>query len=114
MLVCKWKFVHPAPPSYLDCLRLGIDVPKGGPIIHGLVGVSIQQNGLYALLPLADRLDAGSAAAAAREMARLDARGTTAADSLAWERDGSLAGLNELLRRAFETIRAHDDGRLRS
>ena len=28
---------HDAIRSYLDCLRLGVDVPRGGTLIHGLV-----------------------------------------------------------------------------
>jgi hypothetical protein len=73
--------------SYLDCLHLGVEVPRGGPLIHGLTGLSIQSIGLSPLLKVVDRLDGPTAAAAAREMLRLEAQATSAADSVAAEKE---------------------------
>jgi hypothetical protein len=84
--------------SYLDCLHLGVDVPRGGSLIHGLVGIAIQQIGLKAIQEVVDRLDAPSAAAAAREMARLDARATPLADTLTDEKEGMTASLLQTFR----------------
>jgi hypothetical protein len=77
--------------SYLDCLRLGIDVPRGGPLIHGLVGIAIQSIGLRPMQELADRLDGPSAIAAARELRRLDAQAPSYADTLADEKESMTA-----------------------
>src|SRR5436190_1611091 len=52
--------------SYLDCLHLGTDVPRGGVLIHGLVGLAVQALGLRAMEGAVDRLDGPTAAAAAR------------------------------------------------
>jgi hypothetical protein len=84
--------------SYLDCLRLGIDVPRGGPLIHGLVGIAVQSIALRPLQGLADRLGGPTAAAAAREMARLDAQAPSLADTLSNEKEGMTASLLQMLR----------------
>jgi hypothetical protein len=85
--------------SYLDCLRLGVDVPRGGGLLHGIEGLQIQKMGLQALLGLVDRLDGRTAAAAAREMSRLDAQAPTAAEVLSTEKEWYTAGLLEKLER---------------
>jgi hypothetical protein len=85
-----------AAQSYLDCLRLGIDVPRGGSLIHGLVGLAIQEIGRRSLNGVADRLDGPTAAAAAREMARLDQRATPLAETLTNEKEGMTASLLQL------------------
>jgi hypothetical protein len=77
--------------SYLDCLRLGVDVPRGGPLIHGLVGMAIQSIGLRPMQDLAERLDAPSAMAAAGEMRRLDAQAPSYADTIANEKESMTA-----------------------
>jgi hypothetical protein len=84
--------------SYLNCLHLGVDAPRGGSLIHGLVGIAIQQIGLKALQEVADRLDAPAAAAAAREMARLDAHTPSLAESLTNEKEGMTASLMQIFR----------------
>lgn len=84
--------------SYLDCLRLGVDVPRGGMVIHGLVGIAIQSIGLKALQNVTDRLDGPTAAAAARAMVRLDARAPTAADTLTWEKEFGTISILQVLR----------------
>jgi hypothetical protein len=84
--------------SYLDCLRLGTDVPRGGAMMHGLVGIAIQCMGLRPLQESADQLDGPTAAAAAREMARLDARVPSVAETLANEKEATTVDLLEMFR----------------
>ncbi|MFN3648921.1 MAG: hypothetical protein ACK47B_04995 [Armatimonadota bacterium] len=83
--------------AYVDCLRLGADVPRGGTLIHGLVGVSIQQMALPRLEALADRLDARTARRLAAELARVDRESIPFDQTLAAERDAGIAGAYELL-----------------
>jgi hypothetical protein len=90
--------VNDAARSYLDCLHLGVDVPRGGPLIHGLVGIAIQSIGLRPLQDVADRLDGPTARMAAREMARLDAQAPPLAETLANEKEEMTSNLLELLR----------------
>jgi hypothetical protein len=85
--------------SYLDCLRLGIDIPRGGTAIHGLVGIAVQQIGWLSLNKLTDRLDGPTATAAAREMARLDQRATPLAETLTNEKEATTASLLQLFGR---------------
>jgi hypothetical protein len=84
--------------SYLDCLRLGVDVPRGGPLIHGLVGIAVQAIGLGAMQGVVDQLDARSATAAARQMAKLDAQAASAADTLLSEKEAYTAEIAQVLR----------------
>jgi hypothetical protein len=58
--------------SYLDCLRLGADAPRGGVLIHGLVGIAIHAIGLNAFQPGVNHLDGPTAAAAAHQMGLLE------------------------------------------
>lgn len=82
--------------SYLDCLRFGVDVPRGGPLVHGLVGLAIQSIGLRPLEEVAGHLDGPTALAAAREMARLDALAPSLADTLSNEKEGMTASLLQM------------------
>ena len=84
--------------SYLDCLRLGTDIPRGGAMIHGNVGIAIQNIGLLPLQEAADRLDGPTAAAAAREMVRLDAHAPPVAETLANEKEAMTASLLGMFR----------------
>jgi hypothetical protein len=83
--------------SYLDCLRLGTMVPRGGPLIHGLVGLAIQSIGLHALEGAIDRLDAPTAAAAVREMTRLDEMNIPLAETLTEEREVITASMQAFI-----------------
>jgi hypothetical protein len=77
--------------SYLDCVRLGVDVPRGGSIVHWLVGLAIQSMALRSLEQVDDRLDEPTAAAAAREMSRLEAQAPSLADALTNEKESMTA-----------------------
>jgi hypothetical protein len=85
--------------SYLDCLHLGVTAPKGGPIIHGLVGVAIQTIGLRPLHEVIDRVDGPTAALAAREMDWLNQKATGLAETLAVEKDTATEILADMFRR---------------
>jgi hypothetical protein len=86
--------------SYLDCLRLGVDMPRGGVVIHGLVGIAVQELGLDALNRVTDRLDAPTAASMARELARLDRRAPTLAETLAGEKEYITTALLQTFRQS--------------
>ena len=85
--------------SYLDCIRMGSNVPRGGPLIHYLVGVAIQAIGTVPLQRSVDHLDAATAKRAARELARLDGAAPSAADALLRERDWSLMSQRDMFRK---------------
>lgn len=87
-----------AADCYLDALRLGERISHGGALIHGLVSVFVTSMGNQRLFNLADRLDADTAAACARELQRIEARSGTVADAMANERDGGLRSMAEMLR----------------
>jgi hypothetical protein len=84
--------------SYRDCLRFGVDVPRGGTLIHGQVGIAIQDIGLRALEESIDRLDGPTAAHLAQAMQSLDQRATSFAATLANEKEAMTLCLRELLR----------------
>jgi hypothetical protein len=84
--------------AYVDCLRFGGDVPRGGTLIHGLVGIAIQQMALPRLEALIDRLDARTARELSLELARLDRKSVPFDRILAAERDAGIAGTYELFR----------------
>jgi hypothetical protein len=84
--------------SYLDILRLGTDIPRGGTLIHGLVGLAVQSLGLGALQELPDRLDPVTAGATARAMVALEARMPAAADVLAGEKEAGLVSIPAMFR----------------
>ena len=84
--------------SYLDCLQMGVDLPKGGTLIHGLMGLGIQKRGLAALQELAPRLDERTAKQVLRQMQDLNRTAPTLADTLAGERDTGLTYFVQILR----------------
>jgi hypothetical protein len=86
-----------AAECYLDCLRLGNEIPRGGTMIHSLVGLAAQFIGLSALQDLPEKLDGKTAARIARELGRLEERSFTYADALTGERDWGLAGMREIM-----------------
>jgi hypothetical protein len=73
--------------SYLDCLRLGAHAARGGGMMQSEYALMFQQLALKPLQELTGRLDGSTAAAAAREMCRLEAEAPTLVDALTVERD---------------------------
>jgi hypothetical protein len=84
--------------SYRDCLRFGVDVPHGGTLIHGYVGLALQEIGLRAVEEDIDRFDGPTAASLAGEVRALDRRSTSLADTLVGQKDASIAILMDELR----------------
>ncbi len=74
-------------------------MPRGGVLIHWLVGIAIQGIGLSRLETTISHLDAGAARYAARELVRLDEHSPTLADMLSSEQEFSLVGAAEQFRK---------------
>ena len=85
--------------SYLDAIRLGEEIPRGGVIISKLVGVAIESIGRYSAWKTIDRLDAAQARRAARRMEEMIAHKFPLADVLQEEKWCTLASLVEIFRR---------------
>ena len=90
--------VTEAVESYLDCLQMGVDLPKGGALIHGLSGLGIQERGLAGLQHIAPRLDERTALRTLRQMRELNRTAPTLADTLTAERDTGLIYFAQVLR----------------
>jgi hypothetical protein len=87
--------------SYLDCLRLGTDVPRGGDLIHGLVGIAIEAIGLSAMSKAVDPMDAATAQATARAMLRLEQQAPGAADVLQAEKESGTESMVQTFRQGI-------------
>jgi hypothetical protein len=85
--------------SYRDCLRFGVDVPHGGTLIHGYVGLALQEIGLRAIEEDIDRFDGPTAASLMRQVRALELRATSLADTLVGQKEASIAILMDELRR---------------
>jgi hypothetical protein len=71
--------------SYLDAVRLGQQAPRGGIMIHSLVGLAVEALGVARLEVLVQALDAQQCHTLATELESLEARRETAATVLARE-----------------------------
>lgn len=69
----------------LDAVEIGIDVPRGGALLPGLVGIACEAIGQASLWRLADRLDAPTARAAAQRLADTQPRRWTFGETLGAE-----------------------------
>ena len=72
--------------SYLDALRLGVEVPRGAPLIHVMLGVAIESIGRRSLWETIDKLDAVTARQVARRLEIIEARRQPFAEMLRSER----------------------------
>jgi len=81
--------------SYLDMLRLATDVPRGGPLIHSLVGATIQSIALRDLVVLAPKLDEQTAGGALSRLAALERSAVPFWQTLSEEFRASRVGLLE-------------------
>jgi hypothetical protein len=95
--------------SYLDCLRMGVNVPRGGAVVQAGVGLWVQQRGLRPLQELAFQLDGPVAAAAAHEMTRLDAQMSSLTETLVNDRDAATACLSEYFRNSAVRRQLEDE-----
>nr|CAA9286545.1 hypothetical protein AVDCRST_MAG63-3995 [uncultured Armatimonadetes bacterium] len=85
--------------SYLDCVYLGQEVPRGGTLIGKLVGLAIVSIGRQPAWEVVPRLDARQARAGAARIETISARHVSFADALQEESWGTQAGLAEALRK---------------
>lgn len=84
--------------SRLDSLYLGREVPKGGSLIAGLVGVAIQAIGRANAQPIIENLSAGEARNAVKRMESILADQTPYAQILREEKWAMQASLAEIFR----------------
>ena len=90
--------------SSLDTIRLGIECPRGGILIDGMIGIAIESMGTVQLKNFITGLDAKSCREIARELEVLDARRQTWEELLNqenyWSRQ-TFTGLNYVVARLF-------------
>lgn len=85
--------------SYLDCLRLGADLPHGGGDLSAArMGIAVQTVGLDGLSEIALRLDGDTAARVLSRMRAIRESETSLPDVLTQERDAATANLLIALR----------------
>lgn len=84
--------------SYLDALRLEVDLQRGGMVHQWSYGRALQAIALQSLDHSVNRLDARAALAAARELIRLEQQAPDLADALQVEKEATTRGLKEWLR----------------
>jgi len=83
--------------SNLDAIQLGVMVPRGGVVIHGLVGIACQAIGEKSIWKMIDHLNADQAAAAARRLETIDSQSVPYVETMRQEKWGTEASLvNEL------------------
>jgi hypothetical protein len=87
-----------ASQSALDILRLGHDIPRGGPLISALAGSSIQRVGLDQLELLLPRFNAESCRIATRRMEQLYARRVPFWQTMQEDKWTTQAGLLEIMK----------------
>lgn len=98
--------------SGLDAMRLGEDLPRGGPLIAELVGIAISAIGRRPLWAEADHLSASEARAAARRLEAIRALHVPYADTLVEEKWGMQASLADEFRKksTAQVVRDMTDG----
>lgn len=62
-----------APQSYVDAMRLGNELARGGLLIDGLLGFACESIGISGLKPIVPALDARQCRALSKELERIDA-----------------------------------------
>ncbi|MBC8104402.1 MAG: hypothetical protein H7Z41_17640 [Cytophagales bacterium] len=87
-----------ASQSRLDAVQMGEMLPRGGGLIHALVGIACEAIGRRPLWVLADKLSAGEAHAAASRLEKIEARRVPMADALKEEKWITQASLLEEFR----------------
>jgi hypothetical protein len=68
--------------SFLDAMRLGVDVTRGAPLIGALVGGAIFSIGKRSLWEMIDQMDAATARLAARRLEVIESRRPTFVETL--------------------------------
>ncbi|MES2463671.1 MAG: hypothetical protein V4671_24130, partial [Armatimonadota bacterium] len=86
-----------AAESRLDAMRLGIEIPRGGNLIHFLVGIACESIGRRSLWALTDKFSADEALAAAKRLEEMNARRVPVADPVQEEKWTGKAGMLKIL-----------------
>jgi hypothetical protein len=68
--------------SFLDAMRLGVDVTRGAPLVGALVGGAIESIGKRSLWEMIDQMDAATARQAARRLEVIESRRPTFVETL--------------------------------
>ena len=87
-----------AADSALDAIRLGEDIPHGGPLVAGLVGIACQALGQRPLWEAVDHLDAAQARTAIQRLQAILARHATYSEVMQEEKRFGEASLQERFR----------------
>lgn len=88
-----------ASQSAMDMLRLGTDVPRGGPLAVVYTGKTIQRRGREQFWPLVAHLNLAQTRAALVRLKEIDARSVSYVTSLQEDKWSLQAGLLELMRK---------------
>lgn len=75
--------------SHLDCVEFGVTIPRGGPLIAGLVGIAVESIGSYRLEPVIQKLPSSDLAHVAERFERIQAKRMTLAEVIATEANES-------------------------
>ena len=94
--------------AYLDAISLGVNSPRGGPLIDNLVGLAQEAMGTAKLQKVVPNLDAKTAAAAAHELEALDASKETWEEILQNEKHWMRGMYPGLQHRFAEILAAHE------
>lgn len=89
-----------AAEASLDCMRFGVDVPRGGVLIADLVGIAIEAIGRAQLWRVAEKLKPAEARAAIARLEDIEARRIPASEVITEEKWWSLASSVQLLGQA--------------
>jgi hypothetical protein len=82
----------------LEAMRFGNTIPRGGGVIHGLVGAKCEEMALLELARVAGMLAEQDAECAAQELLRLDESAVSLAAAIAIQRDAELPFVASVLR----------------
>jgi hypothetical protein len=82
----------------LDCLRFGVDIPKGGTIIHSLVGIAIEAIGRAQLWKVVRKLSPAEARSALARLEEIEARRVSLTEMLTEEKWVGLASVLEIMK----------------
>jgi len=81
---------------YLDIMRVGSDIPRGGPMIAMLIGVAIQSIGRWELWPALDHVSGAGARISAQRLEAMATRQVSYAEVLQEEKYLTQAALMEM------------------
>ena len=84
--------------SQLDCMRMGEEIPRGGPLIGELVGIACQAIGRRNLWSYMDHLDASQTRRAIKQVLAMEQSRVPYADTLLEEKYMQMSALNMMFK----------------